>query len=68
MALECVCSDADIGIHLCVTCKLTKCMCVVFKERQVLPELQATFAGGCSLITAINLATDRGQERHGAGA
>lgn len=31
------------------------------------PELQATSAGGCSLITVINLATDRGRERQGAG-
>ena len=35
--------------------------------RRVLPELQATSAGGCSLITVINLATDRGRERQGAG-
>lgn len=34
----------------------------------VLPELQATFAGGCLLITAINLPTDRGLERHVARA
>lgn len=34
----------------------------------VLPELQATFAGGCLLITAINLPADRGLERHVARA
>ncbi|KAI4810618.1 hypothetical protein KUCAC02_013556, partial [Chaenocephalus aceratus] len=33
----------------------------------VLPELQATSAGDCSLSTAINLAADRGLERQGAG-
>lgn len=34
----------------------------------VLPELRATFAGGCLLITAINLPADRGLERHVARA
>lgn len=38
-------------------------MCVLLS-----PELQATFAGGCLLITAINLPTDRGLERHVARA
>ncbi|CAB1413136.1 unnamed protein product [Pleuronectes platessa] len=44
------------------------CLARTGKARcRVLPELQATSAGGCALITAINLATDRGLERQAAG-
>lgn len=53
---------------LCVACQCAfVCVCVCCLPRRVLPELQATSAGGCSLITVINLATDRGRERQGAG-
>lgn len=48
-------------LHVCV-CVCVRVCCL---QCWVLPELQATSAGGCSLITVINLATDRGQERQG---
>lgn len=38
-------------------------MCLMHTWCKVLPELWATFALGCSLISAINLIPDRGQER-----
>lgn len=41
---------------------------VLFCGTSALPELQATFAGGCLLITAINLPADSGLERHVAAA
>lgn len=41
---------------------------MLFCGASALPELQATFAGGCLLITAINLPADSGLERHVAAA
>lgn len=41
---------------------------VLFCGAAVCLSLQATFAGGCLLITAINLPADSGLERHVAAA
>lgn len=41
---------------------------VLFCGASALPELQGTFAGGCLLITAINLPADSSLERHVAVA
>lgn len=49
-------------LALACTC-MCLCMCC-FCGASALPELQATFAGGCLLITAINLPADSGLERH----
>ncbi len=68
-----LCVWAPISEYACVlhVNVLYVCVCACARVRcslcRVLPELQATSAGGCSLITAINLATDRGRERQGAG-
>lgn len=45
-------------MHVCVF------VYVLFCGASALPELQATFAGGCLLITAINLPADSGLKRH----
>lgn len=54
-------------------CAYASCTCVClcaccFAARRFCLSLQATFAGGCLLITAINLPADSGLERHVAAA
>ena len=61
MCVACQCAFMPVCVCVCA-CVRAYCL-----PRRVLPELQATSAGGCSLITVINLATDRGRERQGAG-
>lgn len=62
-----VCVWASISERACVLhVNVLLCLCAAYSAG-VLPELQATSAGDCSLSTAINLAADRGLERQGAG-
>lgn len=57
----CVCVASMCFTLVCVHGRACCVQC------RVLPKLQATSAGGCSLITVINLASDRGWERQEAG-
>lgn len=62
----CVCGFGHPSMNMCVCCKYMCFTLVCVHGRaccvqcRVLPKLQATSAGGCSLITVINLASDRG--------
>lgn len=63
-----LCLGAQLWIYMCAEskCALCWCVCVYSVLCRVLPKLQATTAGGSSLITVINLTSDRGQERQEA--
>lgn len=50
------------------TCACVFCARAVLRRGRFCLSLQATFAGGCLLITAINLPADSGLERHVAAA
>lgn len=67
----CLCVSRRLFINTCALHVNVLYVCVHARvcclQCRVLNELQATSAGGCSLITVINLATDRGLERQGAG-